>query len=109
MSWAISQDILDVIRQGMFEVTRPGGTARLAFEGFPISVAGKTGTAQKLPEDDYALFIAYAPAEDPQIAVVAIIEQGGHGSSVAAPVVRRVLEAFFHTGSGSTIVVPATE
>jgi penicillin-binding protein 2 len=105
----ISQDILDVIRQGMSEVTRPGGTARLAFEGFPISVAGKTGTAQKLPEDDYALFIAYAPAEDPQIAVVAIIEQGGHGSSVAAPVVRRVLEAFFHTGSGSTIVVPATE
>jgi penicillin-binding protein 2 len=93
----------------MFEVTQQGGTAHGAFKGFSITVAGKTGTAQKLPEDDYALFIAYAPAENPEIAVVAIIEQGGHGSSVAAPVVRRVLESYFHTGSGAKVVIPATE
>ena len=74
-------------------------------------MAGKTGTAQKLPlsDGDYALFIAYAPADKPEIAVVAIIEQGGHGSSVAGPVVRRVLESYFHTGSGSSIVIPTTE
>jgi penicillin-binding protein 2 len=85
----------------------PHGTAYPAFKGFPIAVAGKTGTSQKKPEQDYALFMGYAPADStPQIAVVAIIEQGGHGSSVAAPVVRRVLEAFFHTSSGSVNVAP---
>ena len=75
-------------------------------------MAGKTGTAQKLPDDDYALFIGYAPADVngvPEIAVVAIIEQGGHGSSIAAPVVRRVLEAYFHTESGGPRIIPVTE
>jgi penicillin-binding protein 2 len=75
-------------------------------------VAGKTGTAEKKPDDDYALFMGYAPADAngvPEIAVVAIIEQGGHGSSIAAPVVRRVLEAYFHTESGGTSVIPVTE
>jgi penicillin-binding protein 2 len=107
----VSKEILDVVREGMFEVTQKGGTAYRVFEGFPITVAGKTGTAQKLPlsDGDYALFIAYAPADKPEIAVVAIIEQGGHGSSVAGPVVRRVLESYFHTGSGSSIVIPTTE
>jgi penicillin-binding protein 2 len=105
----ISQDILNIVRQGMFEVTQQGGTGYGAFKGFSIAVAGKTGTSQKIPEDDYALFIAYAPADKPEIAVVAIIEQGGHGSSVAAPVVRRVLESYFHTGSGTSIVIPTTE
>ena len=83
----------------------PSGTAYGVFKGFPITVAGKTGTAEKKPDDDYALFMGYAPADGngvPEIAVVAIIEQGGHGSSVAAPVVRRVLEAYFHTESGGT-------
>ncbi len=104
----ISLDILDIVRQGMLGVTSEGGTAYGAFKNFPIAVAGKTGTAQKLPEKDYALFMGYAPADKPEIAVVAIIEQGGHGSSVAAPVVRRVLEAYFHTGS-SSIIIPTTE
>jgi penicillin-binding protein 2 len=109
----INPDILSLVRQGMSQVTSdPTGTAYPAFKGFPIAVAGKTGTAQKKPEDDYALFIAYAPADAtgvPEIAVVALIEQGGHGSSVAAPVVRRVLEAYFHTESGGSKIVPATE
>jgi penicillin-binding protein 2 len=109
----ISQQILDLVRTGMVQVTsQVGGTAHGAFKGFPITVAGKTGTAQKLPENDYALFMGYAPADAngvPEIAVVAIIEQGGHGSSVAAPVVRRVMEAYFHTKSGSTSVIPTTE
>ncbi len=110
----ITPQMLSIVRQGMTEVTsETGGTAHQVFKNFPVAVAGKTGTAQKLPEDDYALFIAYAPADVPpdkaEIAVVALIEQGGHGSSVAAPVVRRVLEAYFHTGSSGTNIVPASE
>ncbi len=71
-------------------------------EGFPVAVGGKTGTSEKKPDQDYALFMGYAPADgnsEPQIVVVAVIEQGGHGSSVAAPVVRRVMEAYFDYSS----------
>jgi penicillin-binding protein 2 len=92
----ISAENLDAVRRGMrYVVSEPDGTAHGAFSGFPIPVAGKTGTAEKKPEDDYAWFMGYAPADAPQIVVVALIEQGGHGSSVAAPMVRRVMEAYF--------------
>lgn len=106
----INKDYLDTIREGMKLVTSsPNGTAYSTFKGFSISVAGKTGTAQKKPDDDYALFMGYAPADNPQIAVVCIIEQGGHGSSVAAPAVRKVMEQFFHTGSTGNSAVNVTE
>lgn len=96
----IAPDHLAKIRRGMRYVTsgNEGGTAVDAFWGFPVAVAGKTGTAEKAPDDDYALFIGYAPADgntEPEIVVVAIIEQGGHGSAVAAPVVRYVMETYF--------------
>ncbi len=91
------QEDLDSIRRGLGYVTsNRDGTAYGAFKGFPVSVAGKTGTAQKIPDDDYAWFMGYAPADAPQILVVALVEQGGHGSSVAAPMVRRVMEAYFN-------------
>jgi penicillin-binding protein 2 len=109
----ISNDTIELVREGMrLVVSDPNGTAHDPFKGFPITVAGKTGTSQKLPEDDYALFMGYAPADPgatPEIAVVAIIEQGGHGSSVAAPVVRRVMEAYFHTQSSGSISATVTE
>lgn len=92
----VNAENLDAVRRGMrYVVSEPDGTAHGAFSGFPIPVAGKTGTAEKKPEDDYAWFMGYAPADAPKIVVVALIEQGGHGSSVAAPMVRRVMEAYF--------------
>jgi len=74
-----------------------------------IRIAGKTGTAQvvRCKEDkgkdrevpyrfrDHALFVAYAPAEDPQIAVAVVVEHGGHGSSVAAPIARTIFASYF--------------
>ena len=110
----ISDKILTTVRRGMRLVTSDGwgGTAYNAFWGFPVAVGGKTGTAEKKPLKDYALFIGYAPADgnsEPEIVVVAVIEQGGHGSSVAAPVVRRVMEAYFGYEPGGTQVVKPTE
>jgi penicillin-binding protein 2 len=109
----MSADTLGTIKKALTLVTSdPSGTAYHAFEGFPIRVAGKTGTAQKNPDDDYAWFMGYAPADsdkEPEIVVVALVEQGGHGSSVAAPMVRKVMEAYFHTESSSPYIVPATE
>jgi penicillin-binding protein 2 len=74
------------------------GTAEFAFTGFPLSqypVAGKTGTAEVLPKQPYSWFAAMAPAGNPRYVVVAMVEQAGHGSTTAAPVVRRILEGLF--------------
>jgi penicillin-binding protein 2 len=71
------------------------GTGAGSFRGFRISVAGKTGTAQVKGKDDYALFACYAPASAPKYAVVVIVEQGGHGGSVAGPAARQILSKLF--------------
>ncbi len=91
---------LAVMQRALVGVTE-GGTAKGTFAGFGETVAGKTGTAQvgspnlpadsPLRKDDYALFTGYAPAQAPRYAVSVVIEQGGHGGSVAAPAAREVL------------------
>jgi penicillin-binding protein 2 len=95
----IKQELLDQIKTAMVMVCRnKRGTAYEIWKTFSVDVGGKTGTSQVVQKDDYALFMGYAPANaatEPQIVVVAVIEQGGHGSSVAAPVVRRVMESYF--------------
>ncbi len=72
------------------------GTASGAFAGFPVPVAGKTGTAQVFGKDDFAWFACYAPADNPQYVVVVLVEQGGHGGSTAAPAARRILSHIFN-------------
>jgi penicillin-binding protein 2 len=88
------------------------GTAYQAFAGFPldqIPVAGKTGTAQvgarSEGKGDTSLFAAYFPANAPKYVVVAVVEEGGRGASVAAPIVRRVIEAI--TGVQPGLVGPS--
>lgn len=101
----------NLIKQAMVDVTHSlRGTARRIGEKAPYRIAGKTGTAQvfgiKQDEEyeaadvayklrDHALFIAYAPADDPKIAVAVIAEHGGSGGSVAAPIARKVMDAYF--------------
>jgi penicillin-binding protein 2 len=100
---------LDIVRQGMIDVTRPGGTAARAGAGATYSIAAKTGTAQvigmkagerydekKVSERfrDHALFVAYAPADNPKIALAMLVENGGHGGGTAAPIAREVFDYF---------------
>lgn len=84
---------LALVRAGMERVVTAGTAGRAALPG--IAVAGKTGTAQNPHGDDHAWFVGFAPAADPEIVVLALVERGGHGSSAAAPVVRRVMAAWF--------------
>jgi len=91
----IRPETLAVIREGMALVTQGEGTAAGIFWGFPVPVAGKTGTAEVHGKDDHSLFVAFAPADDPQVAVAVVVEHAGHGSAVAAPVAREVLKAYF--------------
>jgi penicillin-binding protein 2 len=99
---------LKVVRDAMVDVN-VAGTGRWAFQSAPYKVAGKTGTAQvigikqneKYVESrvaerfrDHSLFIAFAPAEEPKIALAVIVENGGFGAAAAAPIARQVLDYY---------------
>jgi len=103
----IRPDNLKLVKDAMVDVTLTGGTAARAGAGAPYRFAGKTGTAQvvamkqgekydekKVAERlrDHALFIAFAPADDPRIALAVLVENGGHGGSTAAPIARQVID-----------------
>jgi len=88
----VSDASLAVVQRALVAVTQ-SGTAKSVFQTFGVTVAGKTGTAEVKGKDDYAWFCGYAPAGDPQYAVAVIIEQGGHGGSVAGPAARNILAA----------------
>jgi penicillin-binding protein 2 len=103
----LNQKWVDLVKAAMVDVTRPGGTAARAGAGAAYTFAGKTGTAQvvgmkqgekydekKVAERhrDHALFVAFAPAENPKIALGILVENGGHGSATAAPIARVVLD-----------------
>jgi penicillin-binding protein 2 len=101
----------EIIVEAMVAVTT-GGTAARAARGAAYSIAGKTGTAQvfsigqteKYNEKDvaerlrdHALFVAFAPADDPKLAVAVLVENGGFGSSAAAPIARAIFDAYLVT------------
>lgn len=106
---SINPEHLDLVKRAMAAVTQPGGTAAAAGAGAEYAFAGKTGTAQvvgvkqgekydasKLDERhrDHAWFIAFAPADKPKIALAVLVENGGHGGVVAAPIARKVFDYY---------------
>lgn len=100
----IDPENLAIVRKGLEQVVTEG-TARYVFQGFPldrIPVAGKTGTAENIGKNDYAFFASYAPADNPELVVVVVIEEGGFGSQAAAPVARKIYEAYFGLNQPST-------
>lgn len=90
----VSKKNVRVMQQALREVTTRG-TAVGAFRGFPVDVAGKTGTAEVAGKDDFAWYVGYAPADNPKYAVVVTVEEGGHGGSVAAPAARQIFASLF--------------
>ncbi|EAX48109.1 Peptidoglycan glycosyltransferase [Thermosinus carboxydivorans Nor1] len=92
----LSPQTLNLIRESLAEVAKEGGTAWEVFRDFPITIAGKTGTAENPHGDDHGWFVAYAPYEDPRIAVAVIVEQGGFGASSAVPIAKKIFEAAFN-------------
>ncbi len=113
----LSQSTLDIVREGMCDVTTtktvgrtgpaagvPLGTAYFVFDDpdpkgtgiAPYSVCGKTGTAQTARTEPNGWFVAYAPADNPQVAVAVVVPYGREGSETAAPIARRILDAYFN-------------
>ncbi|MCX7838954.1 MAG: penicillin-binding protein 2 [Anaerolineae bacterium] len=93
----LSATTLAALRQALARVTTDrDGTAYNAFRGAKVSVAGKTGTAEVFKAGEpHSWFAAYAPADNPKIAVVVIAEHGSEGSTTAAPIVREIVEGYF--------------
>lgn len=107
---AFKPENVDKVIQGMINVVHDAhGTAKTIGKGINYRIAGKTGTAQvfSIKQDakynendidfklrDHALFISFAPADDPKIAVAVVMENGGHGGSVAAPIAGQVIKQF---------------
>ncbi|MCY6370747.1 penicillin-binding transpeptidase domain-containing protein [Clostridium ganghwense] len=91
---------VNAVKAGMKDVTGGDGTARTAFEGFPISNGGKTGSATFAKVQDefgrtsYGVYVGFAPFDNPEIAVCAVVFDGGHGGFVA-PVARAIYEKYF--------------
>jgi penicillin-binding protein 2 len=91
---AAQQTILDGLHGAAME---PGGTSYEVFGGYPIDIAGKTGTAERgLAEADQSWYMALAPYDNPKYVVAVTIEHGGFGVDTAAPVARQILDQLLH-------------
>ena len=94
----VKQSTINAVKEGMVAVTQSvDGTAMDYFKGLPFEVAGKTGTAQtssQATRSPNALFVCYAPAENPQIAIAVVVEKGAWGSNVA-PIARDIIDEYF--------------
>jgi len=105
---AVKPEHMKFVRDAMVEVNI-SGTGRVAFQGAPYKVGGKTGTAQVVSikqgekynearvaerHRDHSLFIAFAPAEDPKIAIAVLVENGGFGARAAAPIARAAIDYY---------------
>lgn len=109
----IGKSNIDIVRRGMLmAVNDPNGTACCRIkQDVPVVVAGKTGTAETVVHDDgsgallqsrpHAWFEAFAPFNDPKIAIVVLVENSGEGAQYSAPAVREALAWYFTQGAGS--------
>jgi penicillin-binding protein 2 len=104
----VRPEVFDMVRGGMCDVTTtPLGTAEFVFRDSQlqtIGICGKTGTAQAPPSPiTHAWFASYSPREDPQIALIVMVENGGEGSGVAAPLARKIWEYYYFGRSQGSI------
>ncbi len=94
----IRKEVFDIVKEGMFLVVNGAGTAT-HIKMTDIKIAGKTGTAQNPHGKDHAYFVCYAPAEDPKIAIAVLVENVGFGGTYAAPIAKKLVEAYLKKDS----------
>ncbi len=93
----VSQKTFDLVKKGMFLVVNGGGTAT-NIKTSEYEIAGKTGTAQNPHGKDHSWFIAFAPFDHPKIAVAVLVENAGFGATYAAPIARKMMDAYLLKG-----------
>jgi penicillin-binding protein A len=101
---------IQVVKEGMLAVTKPGGTASRTFQGLPFNVGAKTGTAQTGRKAENALLVGFAPYEKPQLVFVVLapdsLRDGTSSSDATGPIARRLLEAYNEMYPG--VLTPAS-
>jgi penicillin-binding protein 2 len=93
------KEYVEILQEGMKAVTRTGGTAAREFNDYPIRVAAKTGTVQLDSSDiNNGVFVCYAPADNPEIAISVVVEKGGSGSAIMV-IARNIMDYYFRSGT----------
>jgi penicillin-binding protein 2 len=99
----IDPDYRAAILEGLHQAAQaPGGTSYGVFGGFPIEVAGKTGTVERPGHGDQSWYAVVAPYPDPRIVTIVTVEEGGFGAEAAAPAALQILEAYFDKQAAET-------
>lgn len=93
----VKKEVFDIVKEGMFLVVNGNGTAT-HIRSNEFKIAGKTGTAQNPHGKDHALFIGFAPYENPKIAIAVVVENVGFGGTHAAPIAKKVIESYLTKG-----------
>ena len=110
----IKQETLDMVKRGLCGVVNESGGTGYAAKSSIVSICGKTGTAQVVGlrkeskylsemHRDHAWFVAFAPAETPEIALSVMVEHGGHGGAAAAPIAKKAIEAYMKSSRQSAV------
>ncbi len=94
----VPDHVITLVQQGLRDVTKEGTAASVFGAGFPVDIAGKTGTAENPQGEDHGWFVAYGPFGNPNIVVSVIVENGGYGSQSAVPIGKMILEAAYNLG-----------
>jgi penicillin-binding protein 2 len=107
----IPADQLRAVQDGLYEATHASyGTSSGVFGAFPVPIAGKTGTAEKSVDGamrDQSWWCGYGPTDKPELVVCALIENGGHGGTAAAPAALKVFESYFGKKAATQTYVPS--
>lgn len=103
----ISEEVFNKVKEGMLSVTEDG-TGNRIFSDYPIKVGGKTGTAQVTGKEDHTVFVAFAPYDDPEIAVAVIIEHGQFGT-YSGGLLKSIFNSYFFTEQETDNETPAYE
>ena len=94
VSTGMKPSTVQVIKEGLIAVVAEGTGQGMNDGSIPLT-AGKTGTSEVIGQKDHSLFVAFGPAEKPEIAIAVVVENGGFGSVAAAPIAKEVFQAYF--------------
>jgi len=91
----IKPDTIAIIREGLIGVVQSGTASGVLNDGSIPLTGGKTGTSEVMGQRDHSWYVAFGPADKPEIAIAVIVENGGFGAEAAAPIAKQIFQTYF--------------